>query len=381
MRITVIGAGIFGLAAALELRRRGHDVTVCEQEQVPCPRASSTDVSKVIRRTGYPEQTYRELVERSQYQWKIWHQQLSRAIYYQTGMLAVDHDFSPGSLAHSNWELFGDREDGIQRLSLKQATQRFPQFALEAEDILLYDPWTGYLRSGQALTDLAILARSEGVRIREETAVTEVKEVGGEVQVNGDQTLTCDRAVVAAGAWLIRLLPELRRHLRITRNQMAFFQPEQPEAFAQTSFPVWSVTSAEEAWYGFPYLQEGYVKVADDLKLDLADPDVDRTPTEEFLERARQFVAARIPALAKGKLVGGRSCLYTNTPDDRFIIDWAPGSQRILIAGGGSGHGFKFGGSIGGVVADALEDNNNRLGDLFRIGSRLSEKETKINAR
>ena len=267
----------------------------------------------------------------------------------------------------------GDREDGIQRLSLKQATQRFPQFALEAEDILLYDPWTGYLRSGQALTDLAGLARSEGVRIREETAVTEVKEVGGEVQVNGDRTLTCDRAVVAAGAWIVRLLPGLRHHLRITRNQMAFFQPEQPEAFAQTSFPVWSVTSAEEAWYGFPYLQEGYVKVADDLKLDLADPDVDRAPTEEFLERARQFVAARIPALAEAELIGGRSCLYTNTSDDNFIIDWAPGSQRILIAGGGSGHGFKFGGSIGPVVADALEDKQNENGELFRIGKRLSE--------
>ena len=374
MRITVIGAGIFGIAAALELRRRGHDVIVCEQEQVPCPRASSTDVSKVIRRTGYPQQSYRELVEQSQHQWRIWHQQLSQSIYYQTGILAVESDFSPGSNAHSNWGIFGDRKDGIQRLSLKEARQRFPQFTLEEDDILLYDPWTGYLRSGQALTDLAALARSEGVQIREETPVTAVEEVGEKVQVGSDQALTCDRAIVAAGAWIVRLLPELKRHLRITRNQMAFFQPKQPEAFAQTSFPVWSVTSAEEAWYGFPYLQEGYVKVADDLKLDLADPDVDREPTEEFLERARRFVAARIPALAEGELIGGRSCLYTNTHDDNFIVDWAPDSQRILIAGCGSGHGFKFGGSIGGVIADALEDKSNTLGDLFRIGDRLSDK-------
>ena len=379
MRITVIGAGIFGMAAALELRRRGHDVTVFEQERIPCPRASSTDVSKVIRRTGYPEQTYRELVERSQHQWLIWHEQLSRAIYYQTGMLMVERDFSPGSRAQNNWETFGDRKDGIRKLSLEEARKRFPQFGLDQEDILFHDPWTGYLRSGQALTDLATLARSEGVQFREETAVTEIEEIGDEVRLRSDNLNAYDRAVVAAGAWVVRLLPELGRHLRITRNQMAFFQPKQPEAFDGSQFPVWSVTSQGEAWYGFPYLREGYVKIADDLKLEEAAPDADREPTEEFLERARQFVAARIPALAEAELIGGRSCLYTNTPDDHFIIDWAPSSQRVLIAGCGSGHGFKFGGSIGGVIAEALEDKPNPLGDLFRIGDRLSDKESHVS--
>ncbi len=57
-------------------------------------------------------------------------------------MLAVERDFSPGSRAYSNWEIFGDREDGVQRLSPKEARERFPQFALEEEDILLInDKW------------------------------------------------------------------------------------------------------------------------------------------------------------------------------------------------------------------------------------------------
>ena len=61
-----------------------------------------------------------------------------------------------------------------------------------------------------------------------------------------------------------------------------------------------------------------------------------------------------------------------NTPDHHFVIDWAPDSKRIMIAGCGSGHRFKFGGSIGPVVADALEEKENPLGDLFRIGDRFS---------
>ena len=73
--------------------------------------------------------------------------------------------------------------------------------------------------------------------------------------------------------------------------------------------------------------------------------------------------------------MGGRSCLYAATPDDHFIVDWAPGSSRVLVAGGGSGHGFKFGGGIGPVIADAVEDTHNPLGDRFRIGSRFDDPE------
>jgi glycine/D-amino acid oxidase-like deaminating enzyme len=96
---------------------------------------------------------------------------------------------------------------------------------------------------------------------------------------------------------------------------------------------------------------------------------VSREVSPAFLERAAAFVARRMPALARGELAGGRACLYTNTPDHHFVIDYV--LPRVLVAGGGSGHGFKFGGSIGPVIADALEARANRLGDLFRLGSRF----------
>ena len=102
------------------------------------------------------------------------------------------------------------------------------------------------------------------------------------------------------------------------------------------------------------------------------DPDLDRQGTREFVEQTMEFLRQRIPEMAAGRVVAARSCLYTNTPDDHFVIDWAPGSSRILAAGGGSGHGFKFGGSIGEVIADAVEEKRNPLGDLFRIGDRFT---------
>ena len=182
--------------------------------------------------------------------------------------------------------------------------------------------------------------------------------------------------VVAAGPWLAELLPAMRTRIRLTRQQMAFFVPTDPAPFRRGRFPVWSILSPGNLWYGFPFLHEGWVKVAEDSKVEDTRADVSREPTAEFLDWAREFVARHIPALSRGELVGGRSCLYTNMADmedEQFVIDWAPGRERVLIAGCGCGHGFKFGGSIGPVIADALEDRENPLGDLFRIGNRFEQ--------
>ena len=100
---------------------------------------------------------------------------------------------------------------------------------------------------------------------------------------------------------------------------------------------------------------------------------MDRSGTPEFEEQALALLRERIPDLANGRVVGGRSCLYTVTPDDHFIVDRAPGLSNVFVAGGGSGHGFKFGASIGPVIADAVEDVPNPLGDRFRIGDRFDE--------
>ena len=381
MNLCVVGGGIFGMAAALELRRRGHDVTLMERGEIPNPQASSTDVAKMIRRTNYPNQTYVELVTRAARQWREWHRRTSRSIYFQTGALIAVRDFGPEHESLAGWETLSRLAADIVELTAREAGERFPQFAVSDADRLFYDPWAGYLRSAQALADLAALARASGVTVREHTRVTAVEERGSGARVRcGSESQHYDRAIVAAGPWVAELLPALGRQVRLTRQQMAFFAPRDPSPFERGRFPVWSVLSPGNLWYGFPYLHEGFVKVAEDSKVEDAAVDVSREPTAAFLARARAFVAQRIPALGAAELVGGRACLYTNLADlddEQFVIDWAPGCERVLIAGCGCGHGFKFGGAIGPVIADALEERDNHLGDLFRIGTRFEAGGTK----
>src|SRR5204862_5153 len=113
----------------------------------------------------------------------------------------------------------------------------------------------------------------------------------------------------------------------------------------------------------------GWVKVANALRGRIADPDSDRDGSAAYEAQARAFVRERLPGLAEAPILGSRSCLYDNTPDHDFVVDWAPGSSRVLVAGGGSGHGFKFGGSIGPVIADALEEKENALGAAFPLSA------------
>ena len=149
--------------------------------------------------------------------------------------------------------------------------------------------------------------------ILENTLVTAVEETPAGARVRTEsEWKDCDRAVVSAGPWVSELVPEMEKRVRITRQQMAFFAPEDPGPFERTRFPVWMIFSPGNLWYGFPYLHEGFVKVAEDSKWDDAEVDVSREPTDEFLAWAREFVARRIPGLSAAPLVGGRSCLYTN---------------------------------------------------------------------
>lgn len=380
MNVGVVGAGIFGVTAALELRSRGHDVTLFEQGRVPYEKASSTDVSKVIRRDGYgANETYLRLIRRAAEQWKEWQERLEEVIYVQTGKLVIYRDFRPGTRGYDSWCSLGGWGPEIELLTPQEARARFPQLIYLDSDLCVYDPWAGYVATGKAVEVLARLARTAGVTVREETPVTQVAEgpSGVEVEARGGHVVF-DKVVIATGAWMGRLVPQLKSRLRVSRHHIALIQMDDPSTFPYGGMPVWSINEElapdepdwEMGWYGFT-LPDGLVKVCNAEPGEVVDPDVDRHSDAQFVEAMWEFVAHRIPALGSGELIKSHTCLYTETPDRDFVIDWVPSCQRILMAGGGSGHGGKFGGSIGEVIADALEDRANPLGDMFRIGDRL----------
>ena len=126
--------------------------------------------------------------------------------------------------------------------------------------------------------------------------------------------------------------------------------------------------------YGFPAIDGrfGGVKIATEVNYPV-DPDiVDRNVTDkekqEMTERVKQF----LPGLKSGCLKV-KACLYTETSDRHFIIDYHPEMHNVIIASPCSGHGFKHSLAIGQVLAEMAVDAKS----TFDIGP-LSLKRFKV---
>jgi len=118
------------------------------------------------------------------------------------------------------------------------------------------------------------------------------------------------------------------------------------------------------------------MKIANHHKGKVVDPDsTDDSVGADFIERCRKFFAELIPGLADARVSETRLCFYNNTPDDDFILDWQPQLRGVLIVTGFSGHGFKFGPTIGRIAADLLLSDRTSFNiDRFRL-TRFNNKE------
>ena len=384
MNIAIIGAGIFGLSTAYELQDRGHSVSVFEKGTIPNPMASSTDVSKAIRRTSYASNNnvYVDLVEQAALKWRKWESKFTKKVYHQPGTLIVSQQFEPETPLYESWKFLKEKDENEDILILDNAVLQttFPQIKLNNNEIAIYDKWGGYIESGLAIKELSGLIKSQGVKIYENSQVDEIQERKGSVflYISGNK-IEFDLIIVASGAWTSDLLPNIGSKLTVTLQQMILVDSNNLSSFVHDKLPVWSMNSIDSKddliseWYGFPLLREGYIKIANDSRGEIIDPNANRFPNQDFVTKATTFMHERFPLLSNARIVSAKGCVYTNTPDDHFILDWAPGFSKIFVASGGSGHGFKFGPSIGKLVGDAIEQKDDETNGFFSIKNRLNQ--------
>ena len=183
------------------------------------------------------------------------------------------------------------------------------------------------------------------------------------------------RLVIAAGAWLSRLVPSLARHLWVERNVLFWLEPKaERDAFAR--LPVYIVQEADGFFYGFPYDPAHGLKVAGLHNDDRVDPDrVDREIRDADERRVREWVQRRMP-LADGPRREAKVCLYTMSPDSNFVIDTLPDNPNVVFASACSGHGFKFASVVGEILADLALRGRTEHPIAFLSAARLASADT-----
>lgn len=375
MRIQIIGGGVFGLAAALELRQRGHEVQLFDRGHIPHPEAASTDISKLVRADYGADVFYTELMERAFPLWQEWNERAGEQLYHPVGFLLLSQKpFAAGSFESESFRTLSERGHELELLDARQLAQRYPMFAEGKYAQAYYNPNAGWAASGKVVQHLAQWCRRAGVRIAEGEGMKKMlEESSGRVagfESTAGQKHVADVTVLAAGSWVSALLPELGQRLRVVGQPVFHLSLPSENRAPYQRLPGWCADISRTGWYGFPALQNGILKIA---RHGPGIPPDGSVPQQEW-SAFRHFVAESLPGLAGVPVVATRVCRYCDSIDGDFLIDLHPQRPGLMVVSGGSGHGFKFAPVLGHIAADVLEGRANPFAHRFRWNRPLARR-------
>ncbi len=366
--VIVAGVGGMGSATAYHLAARGLRVLGLERYDIPHEMGSSHGHTRVIRLAYFEHPSYVPLLRRA---YALWRDLESRA---GEQLLTITGSIDAGPPGARIFE--GSREacemHGLEHeiLTSAELSARFPGYRLPPETRAVLQPDGGFLTPERCIVAYVTLAQSLGAEIRTRDAITSWEATGDGVRVSSDRAVyEADRLVVTAGAWAGKLVAELGATVTPERQVLGWFQPRDPALFQPSTFPVFNLSVDEGHFYGLPIHGAPGVKVGRYHHLEEAcDPDaVDRECHPRDEEVLRSFVERYLPAGA-GPTMALKACLFSNTPDEHFILDRHPEYAQVAIAAGFSGHGFKFCSVVGEIMADLTErgETSHDIG-MFRL--------------
>ncbi len=356
-----------GLAAAMQLARRGASVTVIERHDIGHDLGSHSGFTRVIRHAYHEGSAYVPLVREADAAWLELQKDAGDTLLVRTGLL----EFGPQGEAafHDLMAAVAEHDIEHELIDGAEARKRWP---IEIPDgwSACFTPSGGYLRVGPCFTAMRRAAEAAGATFRTGVGVAAVHAgKRASIELEDGSKVEGDKVVVTAGVGLPKLLPGVVPGLACLRRALVWTTPAPQFTERLAALPVWCAFTPEGFFYGFPYGKEGItgLKLAlhrsdafpeldepiDPATVDRSLLDTDRGPLEDFMH-------LYFPA-AEGEIAGHRVCLYCTTPSWDFVVDRHPQQSDIVIAGGFSGHGFKFAPAIGRLVADLALDNADPL--------------------
>jgi sarcosine oxidase len=375
--IVVVGAGVFGVTAALELRRRGWHVTVVDPGPVPRPAAASTDISKVVRLDYGADELYTAMGEAALSGWDRWNAAWESPLYHQDGFLLLTTEaMRPGGFEHESFELLRRRGHAPRRLGPGDLESRFSGWDGARYRDGYFNARAGWVESGNVLARLAADAAARGVLLAQGVAFDGLLETDAGVagiRTTDSTELRADVVLVAAGAWTPALLPHLAGVMWTVGQPVVHLTVEHAAQWQAPRFPVWAADISRTGWYGFPALADGTLKIGRHGPGRRVHPDEPRTVLPSELAPFREFVRESLPALSGAPIAATRLCLYCDTFDGDFWIDRDPERAGLVVAAGDSGHGFKFAPLLGPLIADVVERRPNNWSSRFAWRARVAD--------
>jgi sarcosine oxidase len=336
VEVAVVGAGVMGAATARALAQEGREVLVLEQFTVGHTRGSSHGASRVFR-LSYEDPTYVRMAQESLPLWRQLEQESGRTILTTTGGVDIGSGAIANAIALEACGATFERMDG------RTATERFPTFSLPPEAPVLHQADAGIVHADVAIRSFLESAAANGAGLREGVRAGRLVTERDSVSIETESDVVRARlAVVTAGAWARPLLDTAGVALPVvpTRETAAYFALEEP-------WPPVLVQWEAAPYYSLANPGKG-IKAAQHHAGPVTDPDREGVVSEEAVSRLSAWVKERFPG-ADPEPQFAETCVYTNTDDERFILER---HGPIVVGSPCSGHGFKFAPLIGKRLAE-----------------------------
>lgn len=361
----IIGAGSMGMAAGYFLAKQGKDVLMLDAFNPPHDKGSHHGGTRLIRYAYGEGIDYVPFALRAAELWQELQAITSREIFKQTGVLNVGK--SEGDFVKNVRQSATTFKLPLTVMSAREVNEKWLGLTLPSELIGCFEPTSGILLVEECIAAYREAALIAGAQLRLNSRVTRISPEKGNgpvtIETADGATFTADSVVVSVGAWAGELLQQLDLNLPLTPIRKTFAWYEASDAlYGEPSFPGFAFDFGDSVYYGFPSVAGAGLKIGrHDGGLPII-PDEEKQPfgtvrgDEEDLS---QFLSCYMPQV--GPLKEGKTCMYTMTPDENFVIDLHPMYRNIVIAAGFSGHGFKFASAVGEIVSDLVTTGKTKL--------------------
>ncbi|BFT74217.1 N-methyl-L-tryptophan oxidase [Paenibacillus sp. P36] len=353
--VIVVGAGSMGMSAGYYLARRGVRTLMIDSYDPPHENGSHHGEPRLIRHAYSGGKSYINLALDADRLWRELEDASGQKLLARSGVL----NMADRSIGKFIPRLPGCAEAGVQveMLDAAEVHRRYAGITLPESYEAMYEPNAGYLYSEQCIAAYRKLALAEGAMLLPYNPVQHIQADGAGVRVRTRAgEFSADQLIITAGAWFKHLEPFVTLPIRAVRKTVGWFRTE-PQFYDAGIFPGFTLETQKGGYYGFPNINGAGIKIG------RHDGGLPWSPGEQVapfghLEEdegdLRRTLSAFLPQSA-GELLQSAVCKYELTPDEHFIIDRHPLYANVYLAGGFSGHGFKFASAVGSLLADLVQ--------------------------
>lgn len=357
--IMVAGLGANGSSALYHLSKTHKKIIGIDRFQPPHNHGSSHGESRIIRQAYYEDPQYVPLLMAAYQLWTEIEKTSGKTLFKRTGGLMLgnkDATVVKGSLLSA--ETHGIPYEYLEAAALQK---RFPAFRPSPDTVGILEKEAGILFPEDCIATWLENASKAGAVIHYNETILDIHPGADKIEVT--TTLgkyIVEKLILAAGAWTNHILPGPPLPVTIARQALHWFKdssPKTPSRFHPRHMPVYIWEYAQDKmFYGFPDLGTG-IKIAwhhqgRSIKPDELTQEVSPEEIKAIKETTAKYLDID-PVYNRSAV-----CMYTNTPDGHFIIDFHPEYRNIIVASPCSGHGFKFSSLTGKILSDMATDMN-----------------------